>query len=147
MLTIPVIAIIGLMGVLDGSGYVGWAFSLLLETFLVVALALFSAFTLRSAVASVLATMGFYVISRMMAFFIVTSQSGMVSGDFKFTVLKYALSAISTVVPRLDLFSKTEWLIYGFNAAQDWMIFTMQVVIFVPLLLLASIADFRIRQF
>lgn len=147
MLTIPVIALIGFIGVVDMSGYIGWAFSLLLETFLVVALALFSAFTLRSAVASVLATMGFYVLSRMMAFFIVTSQSGMVAADAKFTVLKHALAAISTVVPRLDLFSKSEWLIYGFNASQDWIVFTMQVVIFVPLLLLASIADFRIRQF
>lgn len=147
LLTLPVIAIIGLIGVIDVTGYIGWSLSLLLETFLVVALALFSAFTLRSAVASVLATMGFYVLSRMMAFFIVTSESGMVSDDVKYNLLKHALALISTVVPRLDFFSKSQWLVYGFNASQDWILFTTQVAIFVPLLLLATIADFRIRQF
>ncbi|NBO18204.1 MAG: hypothetical protein EBV03_03070 [Proteobacteria bacterium] len=147
LLTGPIVGIIGLIGVQSGSGYIAWALSLLLETFLVVALALFSSFTLRSAVTSVLATMGFYVLSRMMAFFIVTSQSGMVSGDFKFSILKYALQAISTLVPRLDLFAKSEWLIYGYNSSQDWLVFVVQVAVFVPLLVLASIADFRRKQF
>lgn len=147
LLVVPIIAIIGLMGVLNWPGFIGWGSSLLLESFLVVALALFSAFTLKSAVTSVMATMGFYVLSRMMAFFVATSQSGMVGGEFKYTLLRYALSAISTVVPRLDLFAKSEWLVYGFNSSQEWVVFTVQVVIFVPLLVLAAIADFRRKQF
>jgi hypothetical protein len=42
---------------------------------LVVALAMFSAFTLRSAVSSVLAAFGFYTLGRMMGFFLVTLES------------------------------------------------------------------------
>ena len=147
LLVVPIVGILGLIGVLNWPGFVGWGVSLLLEMFLVVALALFSAFTLKSAVTSVIATMGFYVLSRMMAFFVVTSQSGMVGGEFQYTVLRYALAAISTLVPRLDLFAKSEWLVYGFNTSQDWMVFVIQVAIFVPLLVLASIADFRRKQF
>jgi len=147
LLTVPIIGLIALVGVTNWAGFAGWSLSLLLETFLVVALALFSAFTLKSAVTSVIATMGFYVLSRMMAFFVVTSQSGMVGGEFKYTVLKQALALISTLVPRLDLFAKSEWLVYGFNSSQDWMVFIVQTVIFVPLLVLASIADFRRKQF
>lgn len=147
LLTLPVVALIGMIGVINVSGYLGWAASLLFETFLVVALALFSAFTLRSAVASVLATMGFYVLSRMMAFFIVTTKSGLVESDFKYDLLKHVLVGISSMVPRLDLFAKSEWLIYGFNTTQDWVVFCAQVVIFVPLLVLASIADFKRKQF
>lgn len=147
LLTLPVIGLIGLIGVSSWSGFIGWGASLLLETFLVVALALFSSFTLKSAVTSVIATMGFYVLSRMMAFFVVTSQSGMVATDFKYIILKYALAVISTMVPRLDLFAKSEWLVYGFNAHQEWVTFAAQVAIFVPLLVLASIADFRRKQF
>lgn len=146
LLAVPVAAIIGLIGAGDTSGYIGWCVSLMLEGCLVVALALFSAFTLRSAVASVLACMGFYVLSRMMAFFVMTAQSGVVHGQ-EYILLKYALTAISTLVPRLDLFSKSEWLIYGFATSQDWMVFVAQAVIFVPLLLLASIADFKRKQF
>lgn len=146
LLVVPVVGLIGLIGVGNWSGYFGWAASLLLEATLVVALALFSAFTLRSATASVLACMGFYVLSRMMTFFVMTAQSGAVHGQ-EYVLLKYVLTAISTIVPRLDLFSKSEWLIYGFNLSQDWIVFIAQAAIFTPLLLLASIADFRRKQF
>lgn len=147
LLTIPVIGLMGLIGFTSWPGFIGWGVSLILETFLVVALALFSAFTLKSAVTSVIATMGFYVMSRMMAFFVVTSQSGMVSGEFKYMVLRYVLEGISTMVPRLDMFAKSEWLVYGFNSNQEWMAFVIQVAIFVPLLVVASIVDFRRKQF
>jgi len=146
LLTLPVIAIVALIGVPDWMGFAGWAVSLVLETFLVVALALFSAFTLRSAVTAVLACMGFYVLSRMMAFFVITAQSPMFN-DKKFIGLRFALEGISTVVPRLDFFAKTEWLSYGFTTSSEWMVFIAQAAIFAPLLLLASIVDFKRKQF
>jgi len=146
LLTLPIIAIVAFIKPLDWAGFFGWSVSLMLETFLIVALALFSAFTLRSAVTSVLACMGFYVLSRMMAFFIATVESPMFN-DVKFIVLKYALIGISAIVPRLDFFAKTEWLSYGFTTSQEWIVFLAQVVIFVPLLLLAAIVDFKRKQF
>ncbi len=146
LLVVPVVAIIALIGVNDWVGFAGWAASLALEMALVVALALFSAFTMRSAVTSVLGCMGFYVLSRMMAFFVVTSQSGMFN-DPKFIVLKWSLQAISTLLPRLDFFAKSDWLVYGFNAAIDWQLFVAQAFIFVPLLLAATMIDFRKKQF
>lgn len=146
LLTVPVAGVVGYLGILNAAGFWGWAASLLLEGFMVVALALFSAFALRSAVASVLACMGFYVLSRMMAFFVITSQAGMFN-ESKYVVLKWALAAISTVVPRLDFYAKTEWLVYGFDSNQDWQLFLIQSVIFIPILVVASILDFRRKQF
>lgn len=146
LLVLPVIAILGIIGVKSWSGFAGWSASLLLETFLVVALALFASLTLKSAVASVMGCMGFYVLSRMMAFFVITAKSGIVSGG-KFVLLKYTLIAISTLVPRLDFFAKSAWLVYGFDTPRDWQVFVLQAAIFVPLLLLASIADFKRKQF
>jgi ABC-type transport system involved in multi-copper enzyme maturation permease subunit len=146
LLVVPVIGIVGYLGVLSWEGYAGWALSLLLESFLVVALALFSALALRSAVTSVLACMGFYVLSRMMAFFVITSQAGMFN-ETKYILFKWALVAISTIVPRLDFFAKTEWLVYGFDSSRDWSVYLWQAAIFIPLLVLASIADFRRKQF
>lgn len=146
LLILPVIAIIAAIGVGSWSGFAGWSISLLCETFMVVALALFSAFTLRSAVTSVIACMGFYALSRMMAFFVITSQSGLI-GDAKLAWLKYVLIAISSMVPRLDFFAKSQWLVYGFDSSRDWVVFLVQTGVFVPLLLLASIADFRKKQF
>jgi ABC-type transport system involved in multi-copper enzyme maturation permease subunit len=146
MLTLMAVAIMALIGVMNWSGFFGWGVSLLLEGMVVVALALFSAFTLKSAVSSVLACMGFYVMSRMMAFFVVTSESGMAHGAWT-DPLKYVLKAISTIVPRLDFFAKSEWLIYGFNTNQDWILYLVQAAVFVPLLLAASILDFKNKQF
>jgi ABC-type transport system involved in multi-copper enzyme maturation permease subunit len=145
LLVIPVIGLIAALGVDSWVGFAGWAFSLLLETFMVVGVALFAAFTLRSAVTSVLACMGFYVLSRMMVFFVMTAQSGMGTG--KFYWIKYVLVAISTIVPRLDLFAKTQWLVYGFDSNSEWISYMEQAAVFVPILVLAAIADFRRKQF
>jgi len=146
LLTIPIIAIIAAIGVLNWAGFAVWAASIILEMALVVGLALFSAFTLRSAVTSVLACMGFYVVSRMMAFLVFTSHSGMVA-EPKFAIFRWALQAISTVLPRLDFFGKSEWLIYGLKSAQDWQFYTAQAFIFIPLLLAATMIDFKNKQF
>jgi len=146
LVTVPLAGILGLIGVVNWGGYLGWAASLLLEATMVIAMALFSAFTLRSAVASVLACMGFYVLSRMMEFFVLTAQGGLVQGK-EYAFFNYALKIISTMVPRLDLFTKSEWLVYGFTSSQEWIVFIAQAAIFVPLLLLATVADFRRKQF
>jgi ABC-type transport system involved in multi-copper enzyme maturation permease subunit len=146
LLCLPVIALTAVMGVPNWPGFAAWAASLLLEMALVVALALFSAFTLRSAVSSVIACMGFYVLSRMMAFFVFTAQSGMFNSE-KYIGLKWALEFIATVVPRLDLFAKSEWFIYGLKSPQEWYVFAAQALIFVPLLLVATTLDFRRKQF
>jgi hypothetical protein len=146
MLTVPVAAIVTILAGGNWSGCFGWGVSLFMEACLVVALALFSAFTLRSAVAAVLACMGFYVLSRMMAFFVLTAQGGLLRGP-EYAFFYYTLSTIATLVPRLDLYGKSEWLIYGFNTGREWMVFVTQTFIFIPLLLFASIADFRRKQF
>lgn len=146
LLAIPVVAIIAFIGALNLNGFIGWSLSLILEMGIVVALSLFSAFTMRSAVTAVLGTMGFYVLSRMMAFFVFTSNSGMFN-DVKFIPLKWALQAISVLLPRLDFFAKSDWLVYGFVSQRDWLLCVFQAAIFIPILLKAAMIDFNRRQF
>ncbi|MDX1974044.1 MAG: hypothetical protein SFT92_00025 [Rickettsiales bacterium] len=146
LLAVPVLIILALIGVDNLEGYIGWSASLLLELGLVIALALFSALTLRSAVMSVLVCMGFYVLSRMMAFFLIAAESTKIQGG-EYLLFKYILTLISSLVPRLDLYSKTEWLVYGFDTPQEPWLFVTQTAIFIPLLLLASMMDFKRKQF
>ncbi len=146
LLCLPIIGVVAIIGVQSWTGFAGWSLSLLLESLLVVALALFSAFTLRSAVTAVIACMGFYVLSRMMAFFVATSDSRLVSGEWLIP-LKYMLKAIATLIPRLDLFAKSSWLNYGFDSTQEVWLFVVQALVFIPLLIAASIVDFRRKQF
>lgn len=147
LLALPVCAVVALLGVGNWPGYAAWAASLLMEGALVLAMVLFAAFTLRSAVAAVMGCLGFYVLSRMMVFFIMTSMSGLVGKTGVYVLFRYMLEAISAIVPRLDMYGKSSWLVYGVLPADGWWWLPAQTLVFVPLLLLAAMADFRRRQF
>jgi hypothetical protein len=147
LLTIPVLLLMACLGVQDWLGYGAFAASLVLEAMLVVALSLFASFALRSAVSAFMGCLGFYVLSRMMAFFVMTSESGLASAGQQWSLLKNLLQGISMLVPRLDMFSKSEWLVYGGDTLAGWQWVPLQAVIFIPLLLLAAIIDFRRKEF
>lgn len=146
ILLLPIVAIIGLIGAPSAKGFAFWSLSLLMEAGIVVSLALFSAFALRSAVTSVLGCMGLYVVSRMMVFFVMTAENPMFN-NFRYVWLRFLLEGISSLVPRLDFFGHSEWLVYGLRTGMEWHLFVLQAAIFVPLLLVASILDFKRKQF
>lgn len=150
LLSLPVIGLISYLGagLNHSTGILAWSVSLVLEMWLVVGLALFSALILKSGVASVLSSLGFYVLGRLMAYFVATSQSSM---GFEHVALnnitKWTLQGISISVPRLDFYGKTDWLVSTLPESVDWQHFLIQTAVFLPLLLLAAIADFRRKQF
>lgn len=148
LLVVPTIAIVYWVGALDGRGFAIWAASLGLEILLVVAAALFSAFTLRSAVSAVMASLAFYVLSRMMGFFIATANSALLFRSSELNDMsKMLMETLALFVPRLDFFGKTEWLVYGLESNSEIAHFALQGAIFIPLLLVAAIIDFRRKQF
>lgn len=148
LLVIPTIAIVYTVGVLDVQGFMIWAASFAFEILLVVAAALFSAFTLKSAVSSVMASLGFYVLSRMMGFFIATANSALLFRSSELNGMsKFLMEKLAIFVPRLDFFAKTEWLVYGVDSAMEVAHFALQGAIFIPLLVVAAIIDFRRKQF
>lgn len=141
LLLLPILLMTGIQGVLNWSGFIFWAASLLIECWLVVAVALLAAFTLKSAVTSTLASMGFYVVARMMGFFIASTLAT------QNTTISYPLEFISRIIPRLDLFAQSNWLIYGMKDWGSFKLFALQAVIFIPLLIFATILDFRRKDF
>lgn len=148
LLVLPVIGVIAYFGALSQTGFLVYSASLLAEAWLVVAISLFAALTLRSGTASVLAALAMYTLSRMMGYFLATTISGV---TFKNELLQegsvWAMKIVSSVIPRLDFFAKSEWLIYGPKSMQDATLFLYQAAIFIPLLLVASIIDFKRKQF
>lgn len=148
LLTLPTIVLLYFFGALDQHGFFVWSASLLIEALLVVAVALFSAFTLKSAVTSVMASLGFYVLSRMMGFFIATVNSPILFRDRTLGELsRWVMEGLAIFIPRLDFFAKTEWLVYGVGDASEIWHFVLQGGIFIPLLLTAAIIDFGRKQF
>jgi hypothetical protein len=148
LLVLPTIVLVALLGVLNTTGMMLWALSLLLESWLVVSIALFAALTLRSGVATVLSSLAIYALSRMMGFFVATTKSGMLFTTEDVNIGAQGLmNAISTIVPRLDFYAKSSWLIYGAKSYEDLTLFLIQSAVFIPLLVMASILDFKRKQF
>ncbi len=143
-----VIVLLACQDVVNWKGFILWSVSLLFECWLVVAIALFTSFTIRSNVACVLSSLGLYVLARMMAFFIAATQTSFAfEKQWLNNIIIYTLKGISIVMPRLDFFAKDEWLMSGVKHVQDMELFALQAAIFIPLLIFATIADFRRKQF
>lgn len=148
LLALPTIAIVQFVGPLNMQGFWLWAGTLSLELMLVVAAALFSSFTLKSGVSSVMATLGFYVLARMMGFFIATANSSLLFRSQEMNEMsRWVMECLAIVVPRLDFFAKTNWLVYGIPQNSEIYHAVLQAVIFIMLLLAATIVDFRRKQF
>lgn len=148
LLVMPTLAVIYWVGLLSQNGFIAWSVSFLVETWLVVAVSLFAAFTLKSAVSAVLASLGFYVLSRMMGFFVATSDGGVLFDQQEINIaFTWIMDIISIVIPRLDFFAKSNWLIYGVPSMDDVQLFLIQGTIFIPLLLVAAMIDFKRKQF
>lgn len=142
------IGMIALFGYLDGYGFSWWSLSLIGELWLVVAISLFAAFTLGSAVSSVLASLGFYVMSRMVGFFVATAENGVLFSDALINnTLERIIDFISLFIPRLDFYGKSSWLVHGVESGQEAYYFLIQTAIFVPLLITLTIIDLKRKQF
>jgi ABC-type transport system involved in multi-copper enzyme maturation permease subunit len=140
---------VGFLMPISLKGYIMWVASLTSELWLMAAFSLFASLILNSAVSSVMTSLAIYVLSRMMGFFLATVYARMAIDDLALhRLLRKALDIVSSVTPRLDFFTKSEWLIYGSkNMLQDTLLFSGQTLVFVPFLLLATIVDLNKRQF
>ncbi len=148
LLVVPTVILVFLLDVLNTTGYFLWALSLMLESLLVVSIALFASLTIRSGVGTVLASLAIYTLSRMMGFFVSTTKSGILFQTEEANFISvWTMKIISIVVPRLDFFAKSNWLIYGAKSYDDLVLFLIQGGVFIPLLLAASVIDFKRKQF
>ena len=146
---VPLIVALWLFTPVDPVGLLYWGGSLILEIGIMLAFALRSALILQRAVTSVLSAFGFYVLARMMGFFTATIKAPVA---LKYNtdangIIQFLLEAISIIFPRLDLYGKSAWLIYGIDGAENLWIFQVQSLIYIPLLLAVAIFDFQRKQF
>ncbi|MCE3255372.1 MAG: hypothetical protein K0R25_866 [Rickettsiaceae bacterium] len=130
-------------------GLAYWILSLVCEAMIIITFCLLSSLILKSAVSSVLASLGFYTLSRMMGFFVLTIKipEGLSDINSWDRTLKAVLKAISVAFPRLDLFGKSEWLIYGVTNFTDIYITFGQSLIYIPLMIFMAFYDFNRKQF
>jgi hypothetical protein len=127
-----------------------WGSSLVLEASIVVAFALLSSLVLGSAVSAVMGCASFYLICRLMGFFIAALQSptSLMGGQgIEGMIMKGILQTISVVIPRLDQFAQSKWLVYGIAEQAHLWVFPVQTIVYIPLLLAMAVFDLKRKQF
>ncbi len=147
-LVLPTVILVAVVGTLNQTGFWVWSISLLLESWLVVSIALFAALTIKSGVGTVLSSLAIYALSRMMGFFLMATTTTTVFKDQTINEgTQWLMKSISMVVPRLDFYAKSNWLIYGAKSYEEVYLFFIQSAVFIPLLVAASVIDFKRKQF
>lgn len=131
------------------AGALAFAASLLLEVLIVCSLALFCAITLERAVVTFLAGGAIYVFARMGSVLtaIAENRSFRIAEGVTSEPLDWILEGVAALMPRLDLFSQTRWLLYGPADDSGWTVMVLQAAVSLPLLLAATMFDFRRKRF
>ncbi len=119
-----------------------WAISMFLELLIIISFSLLCLITFRQITLSFLSVMGFYLLARNMATFQLISNSPILeSNTLSQNFIDTLLEAIAYVLPNLNDFAQSGWLLYGTFQANDLYSNILQTVIYVLLLSFAAIFD------
>jgi ABC-type transport system involved in multi-copper enzyme maturation permease subunit len=123
-------------------GVSAWAVSLFFELAIVASASLLCALTFTHVVASLAAVSAFYTLSRTMAALLAIGGNAVAPQDsaaFRFATSM--LDAIAALLPRLDRFGRTDWLMVDAAPWTDMPWLLVQTVVYVALLLSAAYID------
>lgn len=127
-------------------GFFAWSASLLAESFILVAFAFFASVTLVRGVVSVLIGVGFYLLARLGSFFLaVAEKNSFMDEALLARLMEEGMRGIAYLLPRLDLFAQTEWLVHNVPIPLSSII--LQTVVYVLLLLAAAMVDLSRKRF
>lgn len=125
-------------------GHILWCVSVMIESIIMVNVALFFAMYISSSANACMATLSVYVLGRLMGQLLGISDSTLVDNT---GIYAMALQLVSMITPRLDLLGQTSWLIYGADGAYGIDDALIQGAVFSALVLVAASLDFVRRQF
>jgi ABC-type transport system involved in multi-copper enzyme maturation permease subunit len=125
-----------------------WGLSLALEVWLVTAFALFCVITLAQPVSALVACGGFYILARSINTFLLIAASSTV-GDPSWSdrLADWVIRGIALIVPRMDHFTRTEWLLAGSPTAPEIAACAVQTCVYVLLITAAALFDLYRREF
>ena len=153
------------LGDIDLMNLVSWGYSIALELSIIAVTALFFGMVLNSAAGAALASLGVYVLGRMtgtLLGIVNVPPEGLLD-----QILSYVMEILSIFLPRLDMMGQSGWLIYGLDAdkvihyTRDAEMYShkmidvlgvlgfvsLQSMLFIALILCATLHDFTKKQF
>lgn len=123
-----------------------WLFSLLCELFIVVALSMLCLFTFNNVTVAFLLVMSFYILARSMAAIQLLSASPILeSQNISQEFMNLLLDVIAFLLPNLDNYTRSEWLVYGINDGVLGFVL-MQTVVYLAVLFAAGLFDLHRKE-
>lgn len=148
LLVAPAVLALALVGAPAADGLALWGLSLALESMLLIAFALFFAFGVSGVVAAALGCLGFYVLARMIGVLNAIRSSEFRDGSLTFApAVDRAIDVLAMLVPRLDLFGQSRWLVHGIDRPELVPVLLGQAAVYTALIVTAAIFDFQRRRF
>src|SRR5262249_31672367 len=126
------------------SAVARWGLSLAVECALVAAAALFFSMTLAQVVPAIAATAGLYLLARSMAAIQAIASGPLTEPSLPSRLAQGAVDTVALLLPRLDLATRTEWLVYGEDGGLGRALLSM--ALYALLLVAAGLFDFHRRN-
>lgn len=118
-----------------------WMISLVLELWIVAAFAMLCVLSFNQIMAALSATLGFYLLARSITALQLIAKEAQHETSHSQQFMGFVMNAISAVIPHLDDFTKTEWLVYQTGQLADLSQIFLQSAIFLCLLVSAALFD------
>lgn len=120
-----------------------WAFSLLCECWIMAAFSLLCTLTLRQVLPALAAAAGFYLLARLVGTLQLlahgaTHAQGRASSQ---VLLERGVDALALLLPHLDHFTRTDWLLYDGGTGADLLAVAVQSALYLALLTGAALFD------
>ncbi len=127
----------------DAHSALLWSVSLLFEAWIVIGFSLLCAFSLGQITPAFAAVSGIYLLSRSLPSIILMSSNPLRSHEETVIdrFMQSILHLLDYLLPRLDRFTRSEWLMYGELSTSELWFITQQSIIYLMLLLCTACVD------
>lgn len=125
-----------------------WGISLFFELLMVIALALLSLFTFTQVPSAFTMVFALYVLARVVSTLQLVGHGPiMPTTTFNLWLMNRTIDGIAALLPDLDRFTRSEWLVYGGGGLEDLVFVVTQGSLYLILLSLAALIDLYRKNF
>lgn len=126
----------------------GWGISLAFELCIVVAFALFCAISLNQMTLAIIVVMCFYLLARSINAIQLMINTPIINNMSSANeIMRLLVDVVQMLLPNLDHFTQTEWLIYGTSDGLSLVNIFLQTVVYCVLLMSATLFDLYRKEF
>ena len=123
-----------------------WAVSLLCECWIVAAFSLLCMLTLNQVLPALAAAFAFYVLARAIGTLQLLGHGATAARSAAQQALNTAIDGLALLLPHLDRFTRSDWLVYHDGGAADLLAIAAQTAIYVALMAAAGLFDLYRKQ-